>query len=81
MSGVLACVGAGTVAGTPIGVFILAVLPIAVLTRLIGITLLAIVGLEWLGFYPERLAGRRWAIGAGVAAGVALYEIARRRAV
>ena len=69
--GALALLGAGTVAGTPIGVFILAVLPIAVLTRLIGITLLAIVGLEWLGFYPERLAGRRWAIGAGVAAGVA----------
>jgi uncharacterized protein len=67
----LALLAAGTVAGTPIGVVILAALPVSVLTRLIGITLLGIVGLEWLGFYPERLAGRRWAIGAGVAAGVA----------
>ena len=67
----LALLGAGTVAGTPIGVWILAALPVTVLTRLIGITLLGIVALEWLGFYPERLAGRRWAVGAGMAAGVA----------
>ena len=67
----LARLGAGTVAGTPIGVWILAALPVTVLTRLIGITLLGIVTLEWLGFYPERLAGRRWAVGAGMAAGVA----------
>ena len=67
----LALLGAGTVAGTPIGVWILATLPASVLTRLIGVTLVGIVALEWLGVYPERLAGRRWAIGAGVAAGVA----------
>lgn len=67
----LAFLAAGTVAGTPIGVFILAVLPPSLLTRLIGVTLLAIVAVEWLGFYPERLPGRRWAVGAGVAAGVA----------
>lgn len=67
----LARLGAGTLAGTPIGVWILAALPVTVLTRLIGITLLGIVTLEWLGFYPQRLAGRRWAVGAGMAAGVA----------
>jgi uncharacterized protein len=67
----LALLGAGTVVGTPIGVWILAALPVTALTRLIGITLLGIVALEWLGFYPERLAGRRWAVGAGMAAGVA----------
>jgi uncharacterized membrane protein YfcA len=62
---------AGTVAGTPLGVYVLARLPVSVLTRLIGITLVVIVALEWFGFYPERLSGRRWALGAGVAAGVA----------
>jgi uncharacterized membrane protein YfcA len=65
----LALLGAGTAAGTPIGVWILAALPVSVLTRLIRVTLLGIVALEWLGFYPERLGGRRGAIGAGVAAG------------
>ena len=67
----LALLGAGTVAGTPIGVWILAALPASTLTRLIGVTLLVIVALEWLGFYPERLGGRRWALAAGLAAGVA----------
>jgi uncharacterized membrane protein YfcA len=67
----LALLGAGTVAGMPIGVFILAALPVSVLTRLIGVTLIGIVALEWLGFYPQRLPGRGWAIGAGVVAGVA----------
>jgi hypothetical protein len=63
--------GAGTVAGTPLGVWILAALPATVLTRLIGLTLIVIVALEWLGVYPERLTGRRWALAAGVTAGVA----------
>ena len=66
----LLLLGAGTVAGTPVGVWILAALPAATLTRMIGLALLAIVALEWLGFYPERLSGRRWAFGAGIAAGV-----------
>ena len=61
----------GTIAGTPIGVWVLAALPGAVLTRLIGLTLIAIVLLEWRGVYPQRLPGRRWALGAGVAAGIA----------
>src|SRR5688572_18128523 len=67
----LVLLGAGTVAGTPLGVWILAALPATALTRLIGLTLLGIVALEWLGFYPERLTDRRWALAAGVAAGVA----------
>jgi hypothetical protein len=67
----LVLLGAGTVLGTPLGVWILAALPATILTRLIGLALIAIVALEWLGFYPQRLAGRRWALGAGMVAGVA----------
>jgi len=60
----------GSVLGTPLGVWVLAVLPATTLTRLIGLVLLTIVVLEWLGVYPERLPGRGWALGAGVAAGL-----------
>jgi len=60
----------GSVLGTPLGVWVLAALPASALTRLIGLVLLAVVALEWLGVYPARLPGRRWALGAGVAAGV-----------
>jgi len=60
----------GSVLGTPLGVWVLAALPASTLTRLIGLVLLAVVALEWLGVYPARLPGRRWALGAGVAAGV-----------
>ena len=60
----------GSVLGTPLGVWILAVLPATTLTRLIGGVLLAVVALEWLGVYPERLPGPGWALGAGVAAGL-----------
>jgi uncharacterized protein len=49
---------------------VLAALPASALTRLIGLVLLAIVALEWLGVYPERLPGRGWALGAGIAAGL-----------
>src|SRR2546427_3665512 len=59
----------GSVLGTPLGVWVLAALPASALTRLIGLVLLAVVALEWLGGYPARLPGRRWALGAGVAAG------------
>jgi uncharacterized protein len=59
----------GTVLGTPLGVWVLATLPASMLTRLIGLVLLAVVALEWRGAYPERLPGARWAIAAGVAAG------------
>lgn len=67
----LALLVLGTIAGTPVGVWVLAALPVPVLTRLIGLTLIVIVLLEWLGVYPERLPGRGWALGAGVAAGIA----------
>lgn len=60
----------GSVAGTPLGVWLLAALPASTLNRLIGAVLLAVVALEWLGVYPERLPGRRWALGAGVGAGL-----------
>jgi len=67
----LALLALGTVAGTPVGVWVLAALPAQVLTRLIGLTLIVTVLLEWRGVYPERLPGRGWALGAGVAAGIA----------
>ena len=60
----------GSVLGTPLGVWVLAALPASMLTRVIGLVLLAIVALEWLGVYPERLPGRGWALGAGIAAGL-----------
>jgi len=60
----------GSVLGTPLGVWVLAALPASTLTRLIGLVLLAVVALEWLGVYPARLPGHRWALGAGVAAGL-----------
>ena len=60
----------GSLLGTPLGVWVLATLPASTLTRLIGLVLLAVVVLEWLGVYPERLPGRGWALGAGGAAGV-----------
>ena len=59
----------GSIIATPAGVFILAIMPPAALTRLIGLVLLVIVGLEWLGLYPE-LRGRGWGLGAGLAAGL-----------
>ena len=61
---------AGTILATPAGVWLLAALPSDLLKRLIGLVLLAIVALEWLGLYPERLRGRGWGFGAGLAAGV-----------
>jgi uncharacterized membrane protein YfcA len=60
----------GTVLATPGGVWLLAGLSPDVLTRLIGLVLLAIVALEWFGLYPQRLSGRGWGLGAGLAAGL-----------
>jgi uncharacterized membrane protein YfcA len=60
----------GTIVATPAGVWLLAGLPPDVLKRLIGLVLLAIVALEWLGLYPARLRGRGWGFGAGVVAGL-----------
>ena len=61
---------AGTILATPAGIWLLAGLPPDLLKRLIGLVLLLIVALEWLGLYPERLRGRGWGFGAGVAAGI-----------
>jgi uncharacterized membrane protein YfcA len=61
---------AGTILATPAGIWLLTVLPPDLLKRLIGLVLLLIVALEWLGLYPERLRGRGWGFGAGLAAGV-----------
>lgn len=60
----------GTIVATPAGIWLLAELPSDLLKRLIGLVLLLIVALEWLGLYPERLRGRGWGLGAGLAAGL-----------
>jgi len=60
----------GTVAGTPLGVWVLATLPASALNRLIGLVLVLVVLLEWWGLYPEKLPGRIWGLGAGLLAGL-----------
>jgi uncharacterized membrane protein YfcA len=60
----------GTLAGMPLGVWILASVPASLLARLIGAMLLAIVALELAGLNPRRLPGRAWGLVAGVVSGV-----------
>ena len=60
----------GTVLGTPLGMWVLATLPVSALSRLIGAVLIVAVLLEWVGWYPTGLTGRGWGIGAGVLAGL-----------
>ena len=60
----------GSVLGTPLGVWALAVLPVAVINRSIGVVLVAITTLEWWRLAPRRLAAPGWGYGAGVLAGV-----------
>lgn len=60
---------AGTLAGTPLGVWGLATLPVSLITRMIGVVLIGIVALEWWRFSP-RLVAPGWGLGAGVLAGV-----------
>jgi uncharacterized membrane protein YfcA len=60
----------GTVLGVPLGVGVLALLPASALNRLIGLALIGVVALEVVGRYP-RLRGRGWALGFGVASGLA----------
>ena len=60
----------GTVVGTPLGVWALAVLPATAINRLIGIVLVAVTALGWLRPTPRRLAAPGWGYGAGVLAGV-----------
>lgn len=61
---------AGTVLGTPLGVWVLATVSAGVLERLIGAVLVAVVALEWRGMFPGPLGGRGWAFLAGALAGV-----------
>lgn len=60
----------GTVAGTPLGVWVLASLPLSALNRLIGLVLVIVVALEFRGVMPTRLVGRAWGFATGVLAGV-----------
>jgi uncharacterized protein len=60
---------AGTVVGTPLGVWALAALPATVINRLIGAVLIGMTALEWWRLAPRRLAAPGWAYGAGVLAG------------
>lgn len=60
----------GTVAGTPIGVWVLASVPVTTLNRLIGLVLVAVVALEFRGVMPRRLVGRGWGLGTGFLSGV-----------
>jgi uncharacterized membrane protein YfcA len=60
----------GTLAGTPIGVWVLASLPVSALNRLIGLVLVAVVALELCRVMPRRLVGRAWALGTGFLSGV-----------
>jgi uncharacterized membrane protein YfcA len=60
----------GTVVGTPVGVWVLASLPVTALNRLIGLVLVIVVALEVRGTMPTRLVGRGWGLGTGFLAGV-----------
>ena len=60
----------GTVAGTPIGVWVLASLPVTALNRLIGLVLVVVVALEFRGAMPRRLVGRAWGVATGFLSGV-----------
>jgi uncharacterized protein len=60
----------GTVLGTPLGVWGLAVLPAAVINRLIGVVLIGMTALEWWRLGPRHLVAPAWGYGAGMLAGV-----------
>jgi uncharacterized membrane protein YfcA len=60
----------GTLAGTPLGVWVLASLPVSALNRLIGAVLVLVVVLEFRRALPERLEGHGWGLGAGFLSGL-----------
>jgi len=60
----------GSVIGTPLGVWVLATLPITALNRLIGAVLIVVVALELFRALPTQLAGRGWGLGAGFLSGL-----------
>jgi uncharacterized protein len=60
----------GSVAGTPLGVWVLASLPVSALNRLIGLVLVIVVALELRGVMPRRLVGRAWGLATGFLSGL-----------
>lgn len=60
----------GTVVGTPLGVWVLATLPVSALNRLIGLVLVIVVMLELRGVMPRRLVGRAWGLATGFLSGL-----------
>lgn len=60
----------GTVAGTPIGVWVLASLPVTALNRLIGLVLVVVAALEFRSAMPRQLVGRGWGLATGFLSGV-----------
>ena len=60
----------GSLVGTPVGVWILAIAPPALLNRMIGLMLIAVVVTEFAGKFPRRLEGEAWGIGAGMLSGL-----------
>jgi uncharacterized protein len=61
---------AGSIVGTAPGVWLLASIDASRLSRLIGAVLVVVVLLEARHVLPDRLPGRRWALGAGFLAGL-----------
>jgi uncharacterized protein len=66
----LAALLGGALVGTPVGVWGLATLPASWLRRLIGLTLMGVVIIEWHGLYPRKLSGRHWGVSAGALSGL-----------
>ncbi|MBM4441297.1 MAG: sulfite exporter TauE/SafE family protein [Candidatus Rokubacteria bacterium] len=61
---------AGSIAGTPLGVWVLAVAPAALVNRLIGAMLVVVVALEFSGRLARGFTAPGWSVGAGVLSGV-----------
>ncbi|PYN96597.1 MAG: hypothetical protein DMD91_20850 [Candidatus Rokuibacteriota bacterium] len=60
---------AGTLVAMPLGVWVLATLPASLLNRLIGVVLILVVLLQFLGRLPDTSPGRSWAFVAGALGG------------
>jgi uncharacterized protein len=54
----LAALLGGALVGTPVGVWGLATVPASWLRRLIGLTLMGVLIIEWRGLYPRQVSGR-----------------------
>jgi uncharacterized protein len=62
---------AGTVIGTPIGVYLLSTMPPAPMQLALAVFVLAAVWLLWIGYSLKTMPGQTATIGAGTAAGLA----------